>query len=141
MLGPQFSYIKSTTQPFDVEDASYDPQAVQSFNEEHLNRPLGEPTHTIFHEFGTASGPVGTAITKHHPRGTVLDSIHVNHDKRGSGEGTRILNHLIHTYGKLHPSGHYVDQRSLDWHNKNASKFVNDPEYDGNRIVEDEEGW
>lgn len=141
MLGPQFSYIHTTIRPFDVEDEEFDPQLVQEFNKEFLNKDLGEPTHSLFHEFGTQEGRTGTAITNHYPRGVVLDSIHVDHDKRGVGVGSSILGRLTDKYGKMHPSGHYVDQKALDWHNKNWDKFAKDPEYGGSRIVEDEEGW
>lgn len=141
MLGPQFSYIKTSIRPFDTQDAESDPQAVQEFNAEYLNQSLGDPTHSLVHEFGTSKGRTGTAITKHHPGGVVLDSIHVDSGKRGRGEGTGMLNRLTSLYGKLVPSGHYVDQQALDWHNKHWNKFKNDPEYGGSRIVEAEEGW
>jgi GNAT superfamily N-acetyltransferase len=139
--GPQFKYLKTRIQPFDEADASYDPQLVQQFNEENINNRLGDPRHSLFHEYGTSEGKTATAITKHHPGGIVLHSIHVNHDRRGQGIGTQLLDHLTGLYGKMSPSGHYVDQQALDWHNKNSTKFSSDPEYGGSRIVEDEEGW
>jgi len=140
-LGPQFQQIEKETVPFDEEDASSDPELVRDFNKNVLNRSLGDPTHNTIHTYKTSEGPIATAITKHHPKGIVLDSVHVNHQHRGRGVGTNVLKHLTDTYGELHPSGHYVSQRALDWHHNNSQHFATDPEYKGDRIVEDEEGW
>lgn len=129
-------------EPFDAQNAESDPEKVRAFNEDTFNDRLGYPTHTSLHEYLVNGIPIGTAFVNHHPRGKVLTSIHIDDTKRNQGHGSRFLEHLSTQFDtKLYPSGHYVSQKSLDWHNKNHFNFADDPEYSGNRIVEDEEGW
>lgn len=139
--GPQWRNIQSTVRPFDTEDAEHDPEKVREFNNDVLNTRLGPPTQSTWHDYKAGDKTIATAITNHHPKGVVLSNIHVFSDHRGRGIGTEFLGELVNRYGKLHPSGHYVSQQTLDWHHKNSKMFETDPEYGGYRIVEEEEPW